>query len=261
VCDPHAEAGEDSLAGTLKPLQKQFLCDTAASEENILDCLKLVDDMGKKRISGDKDRTPIILWIDELNGLLSSSLGPNIVGLLRETARAYRKVAIFLSASGHTWTASSTGGNTDLRANFASRMVHRMERQQARILLPTDMAARAEHLDVGQCILHSMKHADTVSVPLTTPADVACVAGLLTDDHPTMQKQSVRSHSGAVVQPEKTVSALSAETMRVRDMFLAGSSPAEIVLEIRGIRSNQGSKYQKSLDEILGLLREGMGGN
>jgi hypothetical protein len=262
VCDPHAEAGEDSLAGTLKPLQKQFICDTASSEEDILDCLKLVDDMGKKRISGDKDRTPIILWIDELNGLLSSSLGPNIVGLLKETARAYRKVAIFLSASGHTWTASSTGGNTDLRANFASRMVHRMERQQARILLPTDMAVRAEHLDVGQFILHSMKHADTVCVPLTVPADVGRVAGLLEDNQPTMervQSQSVRSHSEAGLQPRKAAETLSAETMRVRDMFCAGSSPAEIVLSLRGVRSNQGAKYQKSLDEILGLLREGMG--
>jgi hypothetical protein len=52
--------------------------------------------------------------------------------------------------------------------------------------------------------------------------------------------------------------AASAEAQRVARLFLAGKSPAQIVLELRGIKSSDGRKYQVALEEIQQLMREGL---
>lgn len=48
------------------------------------------------------------------------------------------------------------------------------------------------------------------------------------------------------------------EAARAAEMFMAGKTPAEIVYELRGVKSHKGGrKYQKALTEILNLIREG----
>lgn len=51
---------------------------------------------------------------------------------------------------------------------------------------------------------------------------------------------------------------LSAEAARAAALFMAGKDPAEIVLEMRGIKSSQGATYQRALAEILILIRVGL---
>ena len=40
---------------------------------------------------------------------------------------------------------------------------------------------------------------------------------------------------------------------------MRGLDPAAIVLELRGIKSSEGGRYQKALAEVLELIRAGIG--
>lgn len=268
VADPHLEAGDDSLGATLDPLRSIYLAEPASAPSAILDAVRLVDDIGRRRVEGERDRTPVVLWVDELNGLLQDpQIGPALAALLKETARAYRKVGVFLSCVAHTWTASSTGGSTDLRANFASRIVHRMERQQARNLVPTELAPRAERLEVGQAILHSMRHSTIVQVPLTTAADVQRVARMLADTAPTIATMASVASNGQTTgnQPASKASAsespiaLSPERARILALFAEGKDTAEIVKTIWPGVTN-GRRYTEASRDVLATIRQALRG-
>jgi hypothetical protein len=93
VCDPHAGAAEDSLAATLDPLRSLYLCDPADDPKRILEAVKFVAAIGNARVQGkDTDTTPIILWVDELTGLIGrSDVGSELGPLLELIAQEYRK--------------------------------------------------------------------------------------------------------------------------------------------------------------------------
>jgi hypothetical protein len=271
VCDPHAGAADDSLAATLAPLSAAFVCAPASGDKAILEIVRYVADVGRRRVSGqDGDTTPLILWVDELTSLLGrSSVAGELAELLERVAQEYRKRAVFVCASGQIWTAART--SSELRDSFASVLCHRMKRAQARLLLPTDEAEQAERLAVGQAVLwRTSGETSTVQVPLTTAEDVRRVAGLLATGRQTVEP--VGSHSEAIPQPpdmprdsqvvargERLRSAaVSAEAARAAQLFLDGLDPAAIVWELRQVKSNQGGKYQAALGEVLALIREGL---
>jgi hypothetical protein len=52
--------------------------------------------------------------------------------------------------------------------------------------------------------------------------------------------------------------AISADARRALELFLAGKSMAEIVWELRGIKSSEGGKYQAALTECTDLVRQAM---
>jgi hypothetical protein len=52
--------------------------------------------------------------------------------------------------------------------------------------------------------------------------------------------------------------ARTAEAARVYGLFLDGKSLAEIVYQVRGVKSNQGGKYQAALSDVQDLLRQAM---
>jgi hypothetical protein len=282
VCDPHFGTGADSLGGTLAPLLPGCgLCDIADNDRAILETVRMIDDMGQRRMSGqDRDTTPVILWVDELTALLGhSTIGPQLSMLLEKIAQQYRKRYIYASCSGQIWTAART--TSELRDSFASVLAHRMKRQQARLLLPTAEAQQVERLAVGTALLwRTSGQVDTLHIPQTTGEDVQRVAGLLTASQPTMQRlhdtpegsqseavsmpsvkpvssQNVASN-GAAYQAPQGDTALSAEAARVYGLFLDGKSLAEITYELRGVKSNQGGRYQSALAEVQDLLREAM---
>lgn len=153
VADPHAEAGEESLAATLAPLLgKVGVCDVASSERDIIEACKLAGSIGAERIAGDTDRTPVILWLDELNSLLSvPEIAKTVLPLLEQIAREYRKVSVFASLSGQGWNADRIP--SALKHSMSSVICHRLHRDIARILLPTGVAALCDKLTTGQVVL------------------------------------------------------------------------------------------------------------
>lgn len=277
IVDPHAGAGEDSLAETLAPLASAFICEPASDDRGILQAVRLVADIGRKRVQGERDRKPLVLWIDETTALLSrSSVAGPLAELMEQIAQEYRKVGVYCAASGQIWTASRTGDDSALRDSFASVWAHRMKRSQARLLLPTGEAERVERLEKGQALIWRTSGATNVlQVPNTTAADVIKVATLLAS--PRLPGSPARSQNQAygmpvdmpegshrVARADLATGAsgrhptVSAEAARAAALFLAGSDPAAIVAELRGVKSNEGKRYQMALHEVLGLIREGV---
>jgi hypothetical protein len=180
IIDPHAGAGDDSLAGTLAPLSSAFVCAPASTDTAILEVVRYVADVGRRRIEGkDSSTTPLILWADELTSLLGrSAIGDNLAELLERIAQEYRKRWVFVCGSGQIWTAARA--TSELRDSFASVLCHRMKRAQARLLLPTDEAEQVERLEIGTAVLWRTSGAtQTIAVPNTSAQDVARVGALL----------------------------------------------------------------------------------
>src|SRR5579859_453374 len=74
ICDPHAGASEESLAATLAPLQMSMVCGPASTDTAMLEVVRYVAEVGRRRIEGvDREITPLILWVDELTALLGRS--------------------------------------------------------------------------------------------------------------------------------------------------------------------------------------------
>lgn len=291
VIDPHAGAGEDSLAATLAPLGSTFLCPIASEDKEILNTVRHIADIGSQRVKGiDKGETPIILWVDELTSLLGrSAIGDELAELLERIAQEYRKKKIYLSASGQIWTASRA--TSELRDSFASVLCHRMKRGQARMLLPTDEAQLVERLSPGRAVLWRTSGATTiVGIPNTTEADVKRVATMI-GGHTTsptiplapaaarhtfgfqpayksvaatqpLMPQISQNHagSGAAYAPTGRGQTVPAEALRAYALLMAGKDPAEIVLELRKVKTNQGATYQKALKEIMELIRTAIQG-
>ena len=280
VLDPHAGAADDSLAATLAPLSSAFVCEPASDDTAILETVRYIADVGQRRISGkDSDTTPLILWADELTALLGrSTVGDELATLLERIAQEYRKRFVFVCGSGQIWTASRT--TSELRDSFASVVCHRMKRNQARMLLPTDEAQQVERLQTGHAVLWRTSGAtQTIAIPNTTAADVARVGAMLsgyqvatntansgyhqaTVDRPFgFQSSADRKPNGSqtVAKHNQATTALgSPEAARAAQLFMQGLDPAEIVLQLRGIKSSEGRRYQTALAEVLELIRHGM---
>lgn len=271
IGDPHAGAADDSLAATLDPLRDIFLCEPASEPRAVLDLVRYVADIGEKRIKGqDASRTPIILWLDELTGLLGrSDVGDQLAELLEKIAQEYRKRFIYLSASGQIWTAARA--TSELRDSFASIICHRMKRSQARLLLPTEEAAQVERLPTGQAVLWRTNGATSIiTIPNTTAADVRSAAKLLTDSAPVMPR--LISQDAATIQPgnsEVSTSDYSApqrpetltpEAARIVALFLDGKDAGAIVTELTGMNSKRGTPYLHKLAEVQGVIRQALRG-
>ena len=180
VLDPHADAGEESLAGTLAPLAPVFLAPPAADDRAMLHALGDVQTELQRRLRGAPATPPIIVAIDEFTSLMArSTLAEPLAGLIEAVAQEGRKVGVFALISGQIWTAARTGSSA-LRDALASVYVHRSHRQQARLLLPVIDAPRAERLPAGTALLmRTSGEVSEVTIPLTTAADMAAVGARL----------------------------------------------------------------------------------
>lgn len=282
VCDPHAGAGEDSLAATLDPLRGVYLCDPAEEPKQILEAVRFVADLGEARVKGrDKSTSPVILWVDELTSLLGrSDVGADLAELLEKIAQEYRKRGVYLSASGQIWTASRT--TSELRDSLASVLCHRMKRGQARLLLPTEEAATVERLGVGEAILYRTSGATTrLHIPNTTAADVRRVAQMLAAESPpaagprpgpdraalgetielpaqmwpgagpdmAQAAESGASASGRAEAPRDP------ETTRLLAKFADGASVHDLAAELAGTTNPSDRKYKLARGRVEALLR------
>jgi hypothetical protein len=274
VVDPHAGAAEDSLAATLDPLRAAFLCEPASDDARILEAVKLVDDIGRRRVQGDSDRRVVVLWIDETTALLNNrTIGTPLAALLEEIARQYRKVGIYASASGQIWSADRSGGSSALRDSFASVLCHRIKRNQARLLLPLDDAQRVERLEKGQAILwRTSGESNLLQIPLTTAEDAGRVARLLTADAPFIEglQQGARNASvnetvnGPSMEDKQKHSAvgraatLSTQEARILELARAAKPISEIVAEVYGAKG--GPKYSERAGEVMRVIAQQLQG-
>jgi hypothetical protein len=260
VIDPHAGAGSDSLAGTLAPLAGCYLVEPAEHDSAIIEAVRYVDSIGRRRIDGaDRDMTPVILWVDELTSLMRrAAIREELAGLLEAVAQEYRKKHVFICGSGQIWTAQRT--TSELRDSFASVIAHRMKRNQARLLLPVEESSHVERLATGSAVLwRTSGETVIIRVPYTTANDVERVAGMLATNGAGAEVCGMPDGSQVVVTAEASPGApVSAEARHAADLFRSGCDMAEIVATLRGIQSSEGRRYQRALREVQALVREGL---
>jgi hypothetical protein len=284
VVDPHLGAADDSLGATLAPLASCYLQPAASDDKAILRAVRTVASIGEARIKGrDTSTRPVLLWLDEATTLLGhSKIGPELATLLEQIAQQYRKRGVFACCSGQIWTAARS--SSELRDSFASAIVHRMKRNQARLLLPTDDAQKVERLEAGQAVLWRTNGASTVvQIPQTTAVDVQRVAGLLTDTAPTITRGAAPSSApttapttkGGASKPEGAAEGategadalplpgqqnapnLSPDARRIVQAFLGGQSPNQIASELAG--SSGGRAYKQASEQVAEALRAALG--
>jgi len=181
LLDPHADAGDDSLAGTLAPLSSTFLCAPAIQPRAVLESVRLVTEELDRRLAGrSAHRYPLVIAADEFTSLMRGDLAEPLAALIERIAQEGRKVLVFALVSGQVWTAERTGGSA-LRDSLASCYVHRMKRRQANHLLQLgDELPETLNLQTGHALLYrTTGELIEVAIPNTTADDVERVASLL----------------------------------------------------------------------------------
>ena len=257
ICDPHAGDDDESLARRVEPLSSAFLCDIADDEKSILAALRLATDTLDRRKKGDKDRTPVIVAIDEWLSLRRGKLAEALPAFVEAMSTEGRKLNIHCMLLTQRADKEAIG---DFRNTLASSYVFRLRADEARML--TGLRASALPDDTLQLapgesyLLDTRGQLTRVKIPMMTPADVVSAGRLLTDAQPTME--APWKHSGSTLETRETVSQSakpqSASTARILGAFQGGSDISEIARDISQAAS--GRKYAEALIEINRVLRE-----
>lgn len=184
IVDPHGDASDPSetLAGGLAALAPAFLAEPATSPAAMLQMLRLVHDIMERRLHGEQAAYPVFAFVDEGTALLGHhEIGPELARLLESITLQGRKTLVQCVLAGQGF--GSERVPTTLRDNLSTCLVHRMKRNQARLLLPTEEARKVETLPTGGAVLWRADGtlAD-ITIPYTSSADMAAVGRLLTQD-------------------------------------------------------------------------------
>ena len=186
--------------------------------------------------------------------------------------REGRKFGLYIIMATQDALISTLGGSSGLRAQAQTVYYVGGDSYSAKALLgfvPPDPEGR------GICHLKSTATpgAPLIRVPRPTNADVEAWLGPLVATEMatpvatsgygpgyTLATDNVIDLQARVAKVTPTVAdvAISADAQAALALFLAGKSMADVVLELRGIASNQGGKYQAALTEITELVRQAM---
>ena len=178
VLDPHYGAGDESLGASLQPLRHLMLTDVASNDKQMLDTLALVRDIGQRRLTGrDKDKSPVVLVVDELTAVLQRSAAANtLADALGEISQETRKVGVYGLCIGQNFDGRIM--DTTIRNSFVSYVSCRARRDVARVMTgDNEFGKAAAHLHVGQAIwMTPQGDTHTIAIPNCTAGDLELVA-------------------------------------------------------------------------------------
>ncbi len=189
--DPHYPHPK-SLGAKTKPLWDAGLMIMATYKDDMLKMLKEIDQIIQRRLKQvDVDTTPVVLVIDELAFLSTTSIGPEIAQTMERISMEGRKCAVYMLASSQTWLTAKTGGSSSVRDTLTSAFVHRIKPKQANLLLQDkDEASKVKkHVKhAGQALLVPVgDESVVVKMPFTTEADMSYVVGMIGREEFTTQ--------------------------------------------------------------------------
>lgn len=268
VADPHGLTAQ-GMVSALKPLEKYFASKPAVEDEDIRDMVRHFVSMGEARIKGrDKDEGIQILAVDELNDIaLYNDDGEEIVGSLIRSARAYRKVNMFVFASAQSANADDLGGTAGIRKSFVGRYVLKSDKDQVSKLIPDkDLLNMVPMLEPGRSIFVPTKGAPVaLSIPNTTIQDLEWCFGASGSSEVEQVRSQVQLPTFVVADEpitepvseplgEPVTEPLSIRETQVRKMFLDGAGVDQMIREIWDVQG-KGEAYQKAKAELYEILR------
>jgi hypothetical protein len=285
VVDPHMDAGDESLAHSLKPLQRLMLTAPAGSDDQIRGALNFVSGVVRDRLSGkDANRQPLVLVVDELTGLLSrSAVKDELIDTLGLITHESRKVGVYAFGIGQNFSGSLFP--TEVRNCFVSMLSCRTRRDVARVMSGSNEFGKAvESLTTGQTVwMTPQGDMHRLSVPNTTQHHLELLArqleangAFVVDSAPTtgevatkrltdgIQATANEQASVATDQPlgsqpsaipsAKNITITDAKVAHVKRLLDQRTPFPNIVAEVWGVRSDQGGKYQAARAELESVI-------
>jgi hypothetical protein len=165
--DPHVHK-QDGLIQRCAPLSGHTFRQAATPDE-IAATIRLIDKIGRRRVQGDADRTPVLLVLDEFTNLVIRKLLPDdVLAALPAMAMEYAGVGVHGIIIGHDWNGRLLGGDLGaaLRRAITHRLVCRSDAQNAEFLLPNAVLARqAASLAKGQALYWGSEAPALISIP------------------------------------------------------------------------------------------------
>lgn len=288
VLDKHFGAGEESLGESLQPLRSRLVGDIAATEPQMIEAIKYMRTVGGQRLSGqDKDRTPLIIIVDETTAVLQrSDVAQQLTDLLGEIAQETRKVGVYALCIGQNFHGDIM--KTTVRDSFVSYLSCRTRKNVARVMSGNNtFATAAESLKIGQAVwMDKNGNLVRIAVPNTTQAHIEAVAHEIDGQvvEPRTDSRTDSRQPAQIVQAEsviddgairdedesESVSASVSEPLvtdlvlddrkvdLVRRMIKAKASRNEILKEVWKVDSKMGGKKfsqaAHELDDIICAL-------
>ncbi len=278
LIDPHAGDGE-SLANRLAGLSPSYMCDVASTPSSIESALKLAASKLDNRRAGRGGNWPILLIADEWTSMLRGKLGELLTATALDYAEQGRKFGCYAMLGAQAWQVDAAGA---VRDRLASHYILRTRGDQFRYQTGLRGGAPEDTLTLppGQAyMLTTRGELQRVTIPQMTQADILRLGALVDQPGRSPAKFGFTPSSQALTplvakcMPDgsqmvakanqattasQSARTVSPEAARVVGLFLGGKEPAQIVEELRGVKSSQGRTYQTALAEITALLREGM---
>lgn len=285
VVDPHA-GDRESLATRLGGLSSAYVCSVSSDGAAIESALKLAAAKLAQRIAGKGGSWPLLLVVDEWTSLLRGRLGDLLTATALDIAEQGRKFGVFALLAAQAWQIDAAG---PVRDRLASHYTMRTRGDQFRyqmglrgsapldtmFLHPGEAYFLSNRGELAKIVIPRMDAADLARIGsgLDTPAavigqpfgfapatrSVTPSAQIVAENRPE-SSQNVTGPLPATT-ASQSATGVSPEAARAATLFRGGASPAEIVKELRGVGSKEGSRYQAALTEVLELIRAGMRGS
>ncbi len=271
LADPHFTPYDPESGDDWRPIAQRLHMAPAVKAADIRHMLAWMatDELPQRlerRYKGQHVGAPLFLAIDELPSIVKDvPEAPEHLGrLLREA----RKVNIFIIGAAQDFLVKTIGGAGAVRDCYRTAFYVGGDAQTARVLLDVRGSVDDGQLGQGLAMLRS-KVTPTAQVVRVPYASNEAISRLLGGNDmaygPTIDMPArMPERSQPVAEPIAAYPALESnktvapEAARVASLFLAGKTPSEIVLELHGIKSSQGAKYQQALSEVLDLVRQGV---
>lgn len=278
VLDPHYASGDESLGASLAPLRNQMLREVAHDDKTMAAALKFLADTGRRRLEGkDKDRSPLVLIVDETTALLQrGNIAEQLISVLEMIAQETRKVNVYAMCVGQNFSAEVM--KSTARNSFVSMISCRARKSVARIQSDSpEFGQIAAQLDRGQVVwMAPSGEIKRIAVPNTTAQHLEAVknvisatqnsAGvwvptqgnqdrnpkLLADVEPSNDDDGTIPEPTAEPSPEPII--LDEKAQRALAMFYSGKEFSQIIPEVFGI-TDRGRKYQEASKYLQAILR------
>lgn len=261
VLDRHYGAGEESLGASLQPLRSLMLCDVAASENQMVDSLRWVLDIGRRRTSGqDSDKSPLVLVVDETTAMFQrSNVADDLGTVLAEIAQETRKVGVYALCIGQNFHSKIMP--TTIRNSFASFISCRARADVARVMSGDgEFGRQAAALHTGQAVwLNANGDMTRIAVPNATQKHIELVARQCVPVVGTGQASGQASGATQGSNQGNTfdLAPMDARTSLVRQLFKAGAGRAEIVREVWQMPDAKfgDARFKKAASELDEIIR------
>lgn len=176
--DPHIHK-DDGLIQRCTPISGHCIRQAATPEE-IAVMIRYVDKIGRARVNGDADRTPVFVVLDEFTNLVIRKLLPDdVLAALPAMAMEYAGVGVHGIIIGHDWNGRLLGGDLGaaLRRAITHRLVCRSDSGNAEFLLPNAAIARqAAGLQKGQALYWGTDAPAVALIPRIAAEDLVYAA-------------------------------------------------------------------------------------